>query len=208
MPDFKFETVAIKAGYNVIAGLDEVGRGCLAGPLVAASVVLPLGTPKWIAEIDDSKKLSAKSRSKMSDIIKNYATAWSVGVVQAYQVDDLGLTKATELAMKQSLDSMSESADYLLIDYVPIQSWGKPFKIIKQGDSKSFTIAAASIIAKVYRDDIMIGMDVRYPQYGFASNKGYGTKKHMDSLSIYGPCDIHRRSFSPVYNSLKSDVIK
>ena len=176
MANFNHERSVVTMGYASVCGVDEVGRGCLAGPLVAGAVVFDIVDSEWITRVNDSKKLSPAIRLE----------------------DQVGLTKATELAMKQAIDSLNDVPDYLLLDYVPISSWNQPYQLIKQGDSSSYSIAAASIIAKVHRDEIMTAIDELYPQYDFASNKGYGTKLHMEALSIHGPCDIHRRSFSPV----------
>tara|TARA_A100001037_G_scaffold303812_1_gene338823 strand:- start:9584 stop:10216 length:633 start_codon:yes stop_codon:yes gene_type:complete len=198
MPDFSYEQSAISKGYTCIVGLDEVGRGCLAGPLVAGAVVLETKEPQWIVGVDDSKKISPTKREKLSEAIKLNAKAWSIGLVQPADLDKWGLTKSTENAMKHAILGLGLEPDYLLLDYVPLDSWEQPHDVIKQGDSKSYSIAAASIIAKVYRDNLMVQIASKYPRYDFASNKGYGSKAHMNALSLYGPCDIHRQSFTPV----------
>ena len=182
MANFNHERSVVTMGYASVCGVDEVGRGCLAGPLVAGAVVFDI----------------VAIRLELSELIKIKAKDWALGLVNAQELDQVGLTTATELAMKQAIDSLNDVPDYLLLDYVPISSWNQPYQLIKQGDSSSYSIAAASIIAKVHRDEIMTAIDELYPQYDFASNKGYGTKLHMEALSIHGPCDIHRRSFSPV----------
>ena len=198
MANFNHERSVVTMGYASVCGVDEVGRGCLAGPLVAGAVVFDIVDSEWITRVNDSKKLSPTIRLELSELIKINAKDWALGLVNAQELDQVGLTKATELAMKQAIDSLNHVPDYLLLDYVPISSWNQPYQLIKQGDSSSYSIAAASIIAKVHRDEIMTAIDELYPQYDFASNKGYGTKLHMEALSIHGPCDIHRRSFSPV----------
>ena len=198
MANFNHERSVVTMGYASVCGVDEVGRGCLAGPLVAGAVVFDIVDSEWITRVNDSKKLSPAIRLELSELIKIKAKDWALGLVNAQELDQVGLTKATELAMKQAIDSLNDVPDYLLLDYVPISSWNQPYQLIKQGDSSSYSIAAASIIAKVHRDEIMTAIDELYPQYDFASNKGYGTKLHMEALSIHGPCDIHRRSFSPV----------
>ena len=198
MANFNHERSVVTMGYASVCGVDEVGRGCLAGPLVAGAVVFDIVDSEWITRVNDSKKLSPTIRLELSELIKIKAKDWALGLVNAQELDQVGLTKATELAMKQAIDSLNDVPDYLLLDYVPISSWNQPYQLIKQGDSSSYSIAAASIIAKVHRDEIMTAIDEVYPQYDFASNKGYGTKLHMEALSIHGPCDIHRRSFAPV----------
>ena len=198
MANFNHERSVVTMGYASVCGVDEVGRGCLAGPLVAGAVVFDIVDSEWITRVNDSKKLSPAIRLELSELIKIKAKDWALGLVNAQELDQVGLTKATELAMKQAIDSLNDVPDYLLLDYVPISSWNQPYQLIKQGDSSSYSIAAASIIAKVHRDEIMTAIDELYPQYDFASNKGYGTKLHMEALSIHGPCDIHRRSFAPV----------
>ena len=198
MANFNHERSVVTMGYASVCGVDEVGRGCLAGPLVAGAVVFDIVDSEWITRVNDSKKLSPTIRLELSELIKIKAKDWALGLVNAQELDQVGLTRATELAMKQAIDSLNDVPDYLLLDYVPISSWNQPYQLIKQGDSSSYSIAAASIIAKVHRDEIMTAIDELYPQYDFASNKGYGTKLHMEALSIHGPCDIHRRSFAPV----------
>ena len=198
MADFNYEKSVAAMGYSNICGIDEVGRGCLAGPLVAGAVVFDIVDSEWITRVNDSKKLTPAIRTELSTLIKTKAKDWAVGLVDAKELDKVGLTTATELAMKQAIDALTCLPDYLLLDYVPIDSWEQPYQLIKQGDSSSYSIAAASIIAKVHRDQIMTKIDSEYPEYDFASNKGYGTKVHMEALSKYGPCDIHRRSLSPV----------
>ena len=185
MANFNHERSVVTMGYASVCGVDEVGRGCLAGPLVAGAVVFDIVDSEWITRVNDSKKLSPAIRLELSELIKIKAKDWALGLVNAQELDLVGLTKATELAMKQAIDSLNDVPDYLLLDYVPISSWNQPYQLIKQGDSSSYSIAAASIIAKVHRDEIMTAIDELYPQYDFASNKGYGTKLHMEALSIH-----------------------
>lgn len=187
-------------GYRCIAGIDEVGRGPLAGPVYAACVVLP---EDWdIPGVNDSKKLSAKRREELSEIIKERAVAYGIGVAEATEIDTINILEATKEAMKRAIDDCNEVLtekdeaviDMLLIDAVKLDT-GIPYESIIKGDEKSLSIAAASIIAKVARDNFMTEMDAVYPGYDFASNKGYGTAKHYEGLRTIGYTPIHRRSF-------------
>ena len=187
-------------GYKHIAGIDEVGRGPLAGPVYAACVVLP---QDWdVPGINDSKKLSAKRREELSEIIKERAVAYGIGIADAAEIDEINILEATKEAMKRAIDDCNEVLtekdeaviDMLLIDAVKLDA-GIPCESIIKGDEKSLSIAAASIVAKVARDNFMIEMEETYPGYDFASNKGYGSAKHIEALKKYGPTPIHRRSF-------------
>ena len=160
MANFNHERSVVTMGYASVCGVDEVGRGCLAGPLVAGAVVFDIVDSEWITRVNDSKKLSPAIRLELSELIKIKAKDWALGLVNAQELDQVGLTKATELAMKQAIDSLNDVPDYLLLDYVPISSWNQPYQLIKQGDSSSYSIAAASIIAKVHRDEIMTAIDL------------------------------------------------
>ena len=196
-------------GHRYIAGIDEVGRGPLAGPVYAACVVLP---DDWdIPGVNDSKKLSAKKREELSEIIKEKAVAYGIGIADNTEIDDINILEATKNAMRRAIescndklralaadgsgeDSTSCGIDMLLIDAVRLDTGIQTESIIK-GDEKSLSIAAASIVAKVARDRYMIELDEKYPMYGFARNKGYGTAEHIAALKQYGPCPAHRRSF-------------
>ena len=187
-------------GYKCIAGIDEVGRGPLAGPVYAACVVLP---EDWdVPGINDSKKLSAKRREELSEIIKERAVAYGIGIAEAAEIDEINILEATKNAMKRAIDDCNEIltekdeavVDMLLIDAVKLDA-GIPCESIIKGDEKSLSIAAASIVAKVARDNFMIEMEETYPGYDFASNKGYGTAKHYEGLRTIGYTPIHRRSF-------------
>ena len=182
-----------------VAGIDEVGRGPLAGPVVASSVVLPYG--KIFDGIDDSKKLSPDKREKMFHIILENAISIGIGYVDSMIIDKINILQATFEAMKRAICNMNVVPDYLLIDG-SYELDGVPLfqKAVVKGDSKSQCIAAASIVAKVYRDRLMEGFDIEYPMYNFSRNKGYGTKEHIKALMKYGPCKIHRFSFAPVKN--------
>jgi ribonuclease HII len=189
------------AGYRRIAGVDEVGRGCWAGPVVAAAVVLPeavLAEPGLLAGVDDSKLLAARQREQLCAQIISVATAWGVGAVQADVVDTHGILAATRLAMQIALLRLSQPADALLIDAVQLEDWPCPQRALIKGDSTSLSIAAASIVAKVARDRLMVALGRRRPEYGFEAHKGYGTAAHERALRMYGPSPQHRRSFRPL----------
>lgn len=184
-----------KSGYRSIAGVDEAGRGPLAGPVVAAAVILK--TFSFSERIDDSKKLSAKKReTAYAEIIKK--SFFGVGIVDEKTIDSINIYQATKKAMHMALSGLKVPPQYVIVDGNMKLSTKCPIKCIPKGDSKSMSIAAASIIAKVTRDDIMTKYDNVYPQYGFARHKGYGTKFHMSALKKHGPSPIHRRSFRPV----------
>ena len=199
-PTFAFETDCRRSGYRVIAGIDEAGRGALAGPVVAAAVVLPDDmSQEHIELIDDSKKLSTGQRERAFDVIRNYASAHGVGIVPADRIDELGIVPSTKLAMRDAIRSIRWRIDFLLIDAVTNIGIATPSKSIIRGDSKSLSIAAASIVAKVTRDRIMSDdLEAQHPGYGFAQHKGYGTVAHMEALQKFGPSPVHRRAFKPV----------
>lgn len=182
-------------GYTAIAGIDEVGRGPLAGPVVAAAVILP--SDFSILGITDSKKLSLSKREYYYEEIYSKSGAIGIGIVEAELIDALNILEATRLAMQKAVDDLEISADMLLVDAMTLPV-NTPQESILQGDAKSYSIAAASIVAKVTRDRIMEGYAKCYPQYGFENNVGYGTKDHLASLRKYGPSPIHRHSFAPV----------
>ncbi len=179
--------------YQAICGIDEAGRGPLAGPVVAGAVILPADCE--ILYLNDSKKLSEKKRNQLYDEIQKKAVAWAVGIVSQERIDEINILQATYEAMKQAVDQLSVTPDLLLVDAVNIPGMvSKQVGIIK-GDAKSVSIAAASIMAKVTRDRMMEQMDALYPEYGFASHKGYGSRAHIEAIRQYGPCPIHRRTF-------------
>jgi len=188
-----YEKLAYQEGYRYIAGVDEAGRGPLAGPVVAAAVIFPREFKN--KEINDSKKLSAAKRETLYDIIKNEAIAVGVGVVESDLIDQINILRASLQAMSEAVQELDTSPDYLLVDglhRVPLPTLQKP---IVKGDSLSISIAAASIIAKVSRDRIMEMYHRQFPQYNFIRNKGYGTREHRIALKEFGMCKIHRRSF-------------
>lgn len=178
---------------SFIAGVDEVGRGPLAGPVVAAAVILP--SDYEITGLNDSKKLSEKRREAMDEIIRREAVSFGIGLISQDRIDEINILQATYEAMRLALEQLSPAPDMILADAVTIPGIEtRQFPIIK-GDAKSASIAAASIIAKVYRDHLMIEYDSLYPEYGFARNKGYGTKEHINALKEFGPTPLHRKSF-------------
>jgi ribonuclease HII len=184
------------AGYERIAGLDEVGRGSLAGPVVAAAVILP--ERHRIPGLRDSKVLVRARRESLYQLILRRAVAVGVGCVEVEVIDRINILQATKLAMRQALGRLAEPADHLLIDALSLGGVDLPQRPIIHGDAISASIAAASIVAKVTRDRICDEMDARYPGYGFAHNKGYCTRQHVDALLEQGPCAWHRRSFAPI----------
>jgi len=192
-----FEKQALSEGYLFIAGVDEVGRGSLAGPVVAAACILDVSKP-LLEGIDDSKKLTAAKRESIAERLRSQAIAFAIGEASAEEIDEVNILEATKLAMHRALDALSPSADYLLIDALTLKGSSLPQKAIIKGDTISASIAAASIIAKTYRDALMVAYDETYPQYGFAGHKGYGASAHLSALRRYGPCPLHRTSFRGV----------
>lgn len=192
-----FEQQAISEGFRFIAGVDEVGRGCLAGAVVAAACILDLSKP--LPEgLNDSKKISAKKREKLDAQIRENAIAFAIAQVEADEIDRINILQATKKAMKTAIENLTVAADYLLIDAVELKDVKIPQKAIIHGDAISVSIAAASILAKNYRDNLMAELDKVYPAYGFAKHVGYGTKAHFEALKIHGACEIHRKSFRGV----------
>ena len=195
-------------GYQRIAGVDEVGRGALAGPVVAAAVILPchIDAP-WLNQVKDSKQLSPARRQLLFHHIHEIAIAIGIGVASHEVIDTRGIIKATQLAMKLAIDQLLPPPESLLIDYMSLPEVPLPQKGIKEGDSLCFSIACASIIAKVTRDQLMIELDRTYPGYGLADHKGYGTKEHLACLRRLGPSPIHRRSFKPVRDIIQGGYL-
>jgi ribonuclease HII len=194
-----------QAGCRRIAGVDEVGRGCWAGPVVAAAVVLPesvLADPARLAGVDDSKTLTATQREQWARRILELADSWGVGAVPAHVIDTHGILAATRLAMQIALLRLVRPADALLIDAVQLESWPSPQRSLIKGDARCLSIAAASIVAKVARDRMMAELDRATPVYRFAQHKGYGTAVHEQALRAYGPSAQHRRSFRPISDFL------
>lgn len=196
----KYEKMAFDEGYQYIAGVDEVGRGPLAGPVAAAAVILP--REFCLAGVNDSKALSEKKRQSLVGKIKQEALAWSVAVISPGYIDQVNILNATREAMRMAIKALRPVPDFLLIDAVKIPDITINQLPIIKGDALSISIACASIIAKVERDEMMKVYDSLYPNYGFARHKGYATREHMLALQQYGPCPIHRRSFEPIKSSL------
>ncbi len=185
-----------------MAGVDEVGRGCLAGPVVAAAVIMPCDKRlPWYQQVRDSKLLTPEQRTLLSPVIHDAAISIGTGVVSAEMIDNQGMTQAVRFAMKLALDQLLPLPEYVLIDYLTLPDLSFPQKGVIDGDTLCFSIACASIVAKVFRDHLMVELDKKYPGYGFALNKGYGTEEHIRCLHKLGPSPIHRRSFQPVRNA-------
>ena len=201
MPDLSLEADFRLQGYHMIAGVDEAGRGPLAGPVAAAAVILPsdlAGDEPWLAAIDDSKRLSERRRTEAAELIRENALACAVELIDPEGIDRIGIGNAVIQAMLAAVDRLRPAPDALLLDWVPIKECPLPHQTVVKGDARSLSIAAASILAKVARDDLMVRAEGCYPGYGFASHKGYATRAHLRSLAELGPCPIHRRSFSPL----------
>ncbi|MDR3709281.1 MAG: ribonuclease HII [Capsulimonadaceae bacterium] len=192
-----YESACWAEGFQRVAGVDEVGRGPLAGPVVAACVILP---PDFDTEgINDSKKLTARAREAAYERITGGAAAWALGMADAGEIDKINILRATHVAMARAMAALMPQPDFLLVDGLPVPGLPCPNqRALVGGDALSVSIAAASIVAKVTRDRMMVEADECYPQYGFAGHKGYGSASHIAALREHGPCPLHRRSFSPV----------
>ena len=203
-PDFNYEKKLWQQGYNFVVGLDEAGRGPLAGPVVAAAVAI--NSKFKIQEINDSKKLSASQRERWYGILTNQPNIkYGVGIVSEKIIDRINILEATKMAMKKALDDLGVRSEYLLLDgNFILDGMNINQKAVKRGDEKIWSCAAASIIAKVTRDRLMAHYDRKYPVYGFNKHKGYGTRAHFFALKQHGPCAIHRRTFAPVRFLLNS----
>jgi ribonuclease HII len=187
-------------GYRVVAGIDEAGRGALAGPVVAAAVVLP--PEVLILGVQDSKALTAEVRARLCREIWAAAEAVGVGIADAAEIDAVNILEATYRAMARAVAALDPPADFALVDGLPVKRLGVPHQGIVKGDQEVFLIAAASIVAKVTRDALMVELEAQYPGYGFAAHKGYGTRSHREAIRRLGVCPIHRRSFGPVAEAL------
>lgn len=199
----KYEKEVYKQGYHLIIGLDEAGRGPMAGPLVVAGVIFPEGY--YDERINDSKQLTEKKREELYDIIIENAVAYSIQIIDVEEVDQLNVYKASQIGMIRAIQQIHIKPDYALTDAMPLGNVIEHLSIIK-GDAKSISIAAASILAKVTRDRIMVEYDQQYPQYQFKKHKGYPTKQHKEALKLYGACPIHRKSFKPVQEVLNEQL--
>ncbi|HBH80683.1 MAG TPA: ribonuclease HII [Nitrospira sp.] len=195
-PTDEFERAARLRGYRRIAGIDEVGRGPLAGPVVAAAVILPVRNR--LVGVNDSKQLSERERERFYVAICEQAVGMGIGWADVAEIDQLNILEATRLAMRRALEQLVPPPDYVLIDAVSLPGVSIPIRPIIKGDALSISIAAASIVAKVTRDRLMVSYHDTFPEYGFLSHKGYGTAEHLERLAYHGPCSIHRRSFAPV----------
>ena len=192
----RFERIFWAHGLKLVAGVDEVGRGCLAGPVVACAVILPEG--EVIQGVRDSKALGPKARERLSEEIKRRAIAWSIGVVGPDEIDAINILNASLKAMSIAVSGLDPRPDALLVDGNQPFETHLPLKTVPKGDRLSHSISAASIVAKVYRDALMVKYHARYPAYNFSNNKGYPTRDHREALGRLGPCPIHRRSFRGV----------
>jgi ribonuclease HII len=196
-PDLSFETSLWEAGFWPVAGIDEAGRGALAGPVAAAAVILPADPAlgQGLAGVRDSKQMTPEGRAYWAVRIKETASAWGVGLASAEEIDALGILPATLLAARRALEALPLPPQHLLLDYIQLPGVTLPQLSLVKGDSRSLSIAAASVLAKTARDALLCELDTRYPDYGFAAHKGYGTPRHCAALVRLGPCKIHRRSF-------------
>ena len=197
---YTYERELIKQGITLIGGIDEVGRGPLVGPVVAACVILPLNYQ--LEGLTDSKKLSEKKREQFYEILKKEALSIGVGIVSAEKIDEVNIYEATKLAMQDAIKNCALKPEYLLIDAMKLDT-SIPSNSIIKGDSKSLSIAAASVIAKVTRDRMLIELDKKYPMYDFKHNKGYPTKKHLEAINQFGIINLHRKSYAPVKEYLE-----
>jgi len=199
-PTLEHEVRIWQAGYAAIAGLDEAGRGALAGPVVAGAVILPKNARQdgiW-AEVRDSKLLSPAQREEMAGRIRSAAAGWAVGEASAQEIDEIGIAPATRLAMQRAIHALPAPPDYLLLDWVRLTTANLPQESYPKGDQRIVSIAAASILAKVHRDSLLVEMDQMYPLYGFSRHKGYGASSHLAAIAAHGPCPQHRHSFAPM----------
>ncbi|PTY39625.1 ribonuclease HII [Brachyspira hampsonii] len=207
---FVYEREYLSLGHKYICGIDEVGRGCLFGPVTAAAVIMPLELcndtelkrENIVEDIDDSKKISAKKREELYDKIIDKALSFSIYSVDSKTIDEINIYNAVKLAMIKSIENLTIKPDILLIDAMKLDTSIKQCSIIK-GDSKSYSIGCASILAKVYRDRMMNELSDFYQKYKVAKNKGYGTKEHIKAIEMYGPSDMHRYSFDPIKSNYK-----
>ena len=206
MPTLDLETSLQRQGFSLVAGVDEAGRGPLAGPVVAAAVILPshltflqqASLPTWLGSVNDSKKLTPAQRRNALEHIRAHAAGIGLGMATPHEIDSQGIAPATRWAMRRAVEDLPSRPSYLLIDYVKLHECGIPFQAPVRGDSLSFSIAAASVVAKVTRDRLMEEADAQYPGYDFSRHKGYPTPQHLHRLSLLGPSPIHRHSFGPV----------
>jgi ribonuclease HII len=203
-PNLVEENKLTSQGYQLIAGIDEVGRGALAGPVVAGAVILPESVNcERLAGVRDSKELTPGRRELLYNLIIDESFAFAIGIISSQLIDFINILNATRLAMLQAIDKLSCTPDFVLVDGMTIPELDIPQKGIIKGDKLSLSIACASIVAKVTRDRMMVQLNDSYPSYGLSRHKGYGTKYHLDCLSKYGPSPIHRFTFAPVKEAIK-----
>lgn len=209
-PTLEKELALFKAGFKFIAGLDEVGRGAWAGPVVAAAVILPLDlsnpSEQWTG-VRDSKQMTCRQREKLFDLIKAKALSVGLGLSSSAEVDQYRIVEATRLAMQRAVAQLDPAPHHLLIDALTLPQLSLPQLAFPKADAISLSVAAAAIVAKVTRDHLMICQDEAYPGYHFAQHKGYGTKAHLASLKTLGPCPIHRYSFAPIQALVENDAL-
>ena len=202
-PTLAVEARLWQAGFGRVAGVDEAGRGALAGPVVAGAVIVPILPqpetlpPPW-DQVRDSKVLSPARRETLFPLVQAASLAWGIGEASAQEIDQMGIAPATRLAMQRAIEALSPPPDHLIIDWVRLDRVNLPQESFVKGDARMVSIAAASILAKVHRDRLMVALGEIYPEYGFAQHKGYGATGHMTALAALGPCPVHRHTFSPI----------
>jgi len=209
-PTLNQERRLLRRGCRLVAGLDEAGRGAWAGPLSAGAVILPLRLPglrSLLAEVRDSKQMTPRQRTLAAGVIRSVAVAWSIGAASAAEVDRIGPLQASRLAMLRALAGLGCLPDHLLIDHLLLPGISLPQTGITHGDALSLSIAAASVLAKTWRDERMAALEDLYPGYGFPLHKGYGTEAHSTSLARLGVCPEHRRSYAPIRRALDSTPV-
>jgi ribonuclease HII len=199
-PTLKYEKQLWGDGFRIVAGLDEAGRGAWAGPVYAAAVVLPTDNRvvELLSGVRDSKRMTPLQRDRWRGCIQSAAIGWTIGSATHEEIDKFGIVPATCLAMLRAFDELVYEPTYLLVDYIRIRDCACPQLSLPKGDCRSLSIAAASVLAKTARDAHMLELDQRFPGYGFARHKGYGTTQHRTALTELGPCPIHRHSFRPI----------
>lgn len=202
-PDLSLEATLWAQGLEWVAGLDEVGRGALAGPVAAASLILPadLSLMEKLSGVRDSKQMTPAERAYWSVRLRKIAVAWGIGFASHAEIDSLGILPATRLAMQRALATLPISPQHLLIDYLLLPEVAIPQTALTKGDVRSLSIAGASILAKTARDALLVALEAEFPGYGFKAHKGYGTQQHLLALRDLGPCPVHRRSFTPLKNA-------
>jgi ribonuclease HII len=203
LPDFEIERRHLEAGRTLIAGVDEAGRGALCGPVVAAAVILPSAwfdgpRPEWVGRLDDSKRLTPRKREFLARTIRK-ETAVGIGLADNVEIDALNILRASQEAMRRAVAALPLPPAIVLVDGLAVRDFPRPQEAVVGGDRRSFSIAAASIVAKVFRDRLMVGSSRRFPGYGMERHKGYGTRAHYEALARFGPTSFHRKSFNLQY---------